>query len=307
MASSTRAGIELNGSVVRYAALSGRDESLELLRLGRCDFDFDAGRELLAARADERLEDVAGALRDVFSGLDPEHLRVALSPVACLQFFAPVSRDSSPSERNESLHWQARHLRGEVDTGFKMVVCPLDRSRRAAEEDWYHVLALDRVVLDNFTRLADAMGGDLRPRFRGTRLTGYQIAARISNGDRPGRADLSDGRLGVLVGAYADRREYTLVENKGWVAGAVADGPDRQEDAYHVARLLDEFDRGAESVGRVFLYGPETDDADGGSLAEIFPDRRERLDPFQAINIDADQVQEGFAHWEYVPALGVAL
>lgn len=302
MANATRAGIELNGAVVRYAALSGRDDALELLRLGRCDFDFDVADLFRSEEPGDRLDDVAGALGDVFSGLDTSHLYVALPPECGVQFFAPVDRGTPPPDRNEALHWQARRLRGASETPFKMVVSGLD-GRDEAEREWYHVLAVDRPAFERFTKVADSVGAGLRPRFRGTVRAGYEIGARLGRQVPPEE----EADVHLLVGAYERRRELTLCEDGKWIATTLAREADREEEAFYAARLLQAVDRSAGDVAGVFLYGPDADEVERGELAEIFSEERERLDPFRAINIDAGDIPEGFAHWEYVPALGVIL
>lgn len=308
MARSTRAGIELSGSVLRYAAVTRSNEAFELQRLGRCDFEFDAARLLQADEADETaLEDVSGALRDVFKGLEVGHLYVALPPSCGVQFFAPVDRSATPTERNETLHWQATQLRADESGPFKMVVCNLDdvgAGERDGEAEWHHVIAVDRTVQERFTRIAGVVDPDVRPRFRGTIFAGYEVGTRIVAGEEAGEDNPTHE---LLVGAYRDRSEITLSQNGRWTAATVADGSDADESVYQAARLLEEVGLAPDVLDRLYTYGSAAEELAEGRFGEIFVDREERLDPFQAINIEAETVSEGFAHWEYVPALGVTL
>lgn len=309
MARSTRAGIELSGSVLRYAAVTRSNGAFELQRLGRCDFEFDAARLLQAEEADETaLEDVSGALRDVFKGLGVGHLYVALPPSCGIQFFAPVDRSATPTERNETLHWQATQLRTDEAGPFKMVVCNLDDvggSERDEQAEWHHVIAVDRSVQERFTRIAGVVDPDVRPRFRGTILAGYEVGTRIVA--REGGAEEEGPTHELLVGAYRDRCEITLSQNGRWTAATVADGSDADESVYQAARLLEEVGLEPDVLDRLYTYGSAAEELAEGRFGEIFVDREERLDPFQAINIEAQSVSEDFAHWEYVPSLGVTL
>jgi len=75
-----RAGIDIYGTVLRYAEVEQRGPRYQLLRLGSCDFDFDIAEAMLQASSPEHIEALTDALNDVFEGSIAARLHVTLHP-----------------------------------------------------------------------------------------------------------------------------------------------------------------------------------------------------------------------------------
>ncbi len=84
----TTAGLELTGSVLRYTEIEQTGPSVRLLRLGNCDFEFDAQADLYSAGDSAHLEPIGEALADVFERTTASVFRFAVPPFCLTSFTA---------------------------------------------------------------------------------------------------------------------------------------------------------------------------------------------------------------------------
>ena len=98
-----RAGIDIYGTVLRYAEVEQRGPRYQLLRLGSCDFDFDIAEAMLQASPPEHIEALTDALNDVFEGSVASRLHVTLHPPTCYSFFTALPVEAPVEERKKRL------------------------------------------------------------------------------------------------------------------------------------------------------------------------------------------------------------
>lgn len=307
MTARARVGLELVDSVLRYAAVEEKDDALRLLRLGRCDFDFDAAERLLAGGEESGLEAVVGAIEDVFDGIDATHFHLVVHSPASTVFAAPVPSGASPAERNEQLHWEAGQLMGLDEEAFKIVVHPAHSEDRGTHGpvDWFYVTALRRDVYSNLVALLNRARERVVPHFAGSAYAASAVTQAIQPIAAGAAEEASISRL--LVGQYANHIEYTLCRPDGAFMSCYWNGEGPGDTAYAAAQLVDQAGESLISLDEVLLYGPAVDEQAMDELTALTSQPPERFNPFEALNVDTGRVEDDFSYWEYVPSIGVTL
>ncbi len=301
---STRAGIDIYGKVLRYAEVEQRQERYHLLRLGRCDFDFDVAAALLEGAA-ERLEALTDALSDVFEGSTAARLYVSLHPPHCYSFFTPLPPEVSKEERKQRLLDEAALLTrsGAKEplrlTADRLYADTLDEDERV---EWYHVLAVQDGLHAGFDRVFRML-----PQTHNRMMVSMHAVAnaveRIEQQDEaPRQAPFS-----LAIGWYPTHVEYTLCHQGRWYFDHFTDADDPDDCAYFALLLLNRLDLSPAAVGRVFLYGGYQDLEAFASLGDVFTVAPEPLDPRRLIELD-EQSMAADEHLDaYAPCIGVAL
>lgn len=307
MSARARVGLELVDSVLRYAAVEETDDVIRLLRLGRCEFDFDAAQRLLADEQGSNVTALAEAVENVLDGIDAVHFHVVVHPPACTTFTAPVAGGTSPAERNEQLHWEAGQLMGLDEESFKIVVHPLlsEDREQTGPVDWFYVAALRRDVYANLVALLEESRGRVVPHFTGS----VHAASSVVHAMEPVGAGppAEESVLRLLVGQYGAHTEYTLCQPRRTFASAYWEGSDAGDAAYAAAQLVDRVDRSLTEIDELLLYGPDPDEQVLSDLTTLTGCSAERFNPFEALNVDTGQVEDDFSYWEYVPSVGVTI
>ena len=306
MSARARVGLELVDSVLRYAAVEEADNVIRLLRLGRCDFDFDAAQRLLGDEEESNVTALAEAVENALNGIEAVHFHVVVHPPACTTFMAPVAGGTSPAERNEQLHWEAGQLMSLDEESFKIVVHPLHTEDRESTGpvDWFYVTALRRDVYANLVALLEEARGRVVPHFTGSVHAASSVVHAMDPVEAgPGEAAVSR----LLVGQYTDHTEYTLCQPQRSFASAYWDRSDAGDAAYAAAQLVDRLDSRLTDIDELLLYGPDPDEQVLSDLTTLTGCSPERFNPFEALNVDTGQVEDDFSYWEYVPSVGVTI
>jgi hypothetical protein len=298
-----RAGIDIHGSVLRYAEVEQYGSRCRLLRLGSCVFDFDLSAEVFRTASPEHLETVAEALGDVFAGSVASELHVALHPPGGYAFFAPLPEALPEAEREERLRDEAAFL---IGTGEALRVEPTPVYTEPVDGSvvaWFHVLAIPEWV---HARLEQAFHALPRVHYRLVRS--MQAAANtIDRIERREPADRSRAPFSLAVGWYETHTEFTLCRNHRWYFSHHAAVGSPADSAYFAAMLLRRLRLAPSDVGRLFLYGSDVDPAQFSLLQTLFPVAPERLNPLQLVDLDPGSLTASFDTEAYVPCIGATL
>lgn len=307
MSARTRVGLELVDSVLRYAALEQEEDAHRLLRLGRCDFEFDAAAWLHEEDAPSRLDTIAGAIEEVLDGIDAIHFHLVVHPPTCTIFTAPVPTDTTPAERNERLHWEAGQLMGVDEQTFKIIVHPL-RSEPTGEGtsiDWFYVMALRRTVYENLVSMLGQARERVVPHFSGSVQAATAVAEQAS--EAVSEADKSYPASRLLVGQYGDRVEYAFSNTSRGATSCYWEGGSASDASYAIARLAETAGEDITAIDEVLLYGSSPHEKVLSEVMKLTGKEPRRFNPFEALKVDTGQVSDEFSYWEYVPSVGVTL
>lgn len=296
-----RAGIELQGSVLRYAELERQEARYHLLRLGSCDFDFDVVAEL-QSQAPRYLDVVAEALCDVLSGTRASEIEVALHPLQVLTFGSLQPESIDPGVLHQRLIAESVWLSGQEATVFRLYfesgwVQTLPEGERLR---WYQVLVLPAHVEQN---LAQVLRRAPCSAFR-IRLSTAGVAKTLSR--MPGPEPGLPPEVGLAIGCYETHTEYTLCRRGSWMLSHYMQGPGANASYFSLA-LLHKLGLAAGMVEQLMLYGTHVTDTLMEALRPLFPVEPVRLNPLVLTTLDPRSLASSFEVEAYVPCIGVAL
>ncbi len=302
MQTDIRAGIELDGSVLRYAEIEHIGERARLLRLGSCDFEFDLTEELPDA-APEKLATLGDALEDVFAGSKASSLSVAVHPPAGCYFFAPLPSGMPNAERQAHLKQQASFLMGDPPD-----LTPHVEDERLYTEsldgndtvDWFYALVFSEEAYASYAELLDRLPfGSSRP--VASMSAAAAVMRRLQGDEQPGSL------YSLAVGVYNSHFEFTLCRGAQWRFAHHAPGGPPEDCAYYVAGLLNRMGVPTDDVERLYLYGRDVDVSAFDAVGEILPVHATRLDIFRALDHNPNGLSKDVSGDAYVTGIGAAL
>lgn len=301
MEAQARASIDIQGTVLRYAEVERYGARYRLLRLGSCDFDFDAAYELLHAAEPTHLEVIADALGDVFEGATATQLNISLHPPGGYSFFAPLPAELGEEACLAHLEQEASLLANcSEEEALFLEVDPL--YAEALEEgqtvNWFHVLALETPIYARFERILQRLP-QLQYRLS---VSTHGAAAVIGH-----LAEEGAGRLRLGIGRYDTHVEYVLCRGASWLYSHYAPVEAAADCAYFAVALLQRLGLAPEEVSRLFVYGKEMSTEEQSLLQSSLRRAPERLDPIRVVDLDPGSLSDDFDAAAYVPCIGVTL
>ena len=302
-----RAGIDLSGTVLRYAEVEQYGSQYRLLRLGSCDFDFDVAREMLHSDRSTHVTTVAEALGDVLAGSVASTVHVTLHPPGCYSFYTPLPVDTSTSARKVRLQQEAALLAG-VDTPLRLTADAVyaEAFEGGGRVDWVHVLAVQEDVHARFERVLRAL-----PQTQHRLMVSMQAAAAtLAQHLRRQGVEAGDERYALAVGAHPTHVEYTLCRGLRWHFSHYAEVTAPADAAYFAVALLRQLGLRPADVDRLCVYaaGEAPADADVFSaLPAVFAAPVAPLDPLALVDLDRSSLTTDFNAQSYVSCIGAAL
>jgi hypothetical protein len=304
----TLAVVGLSGHVLRYAEVAAGAAGPRLLRLGACDFETDAEAAVFGSGDAATLAVVEDALRDVFAGSAARSLVVAVPATASTAFFTPLPVGLAAAERDEQIRQEAALLADlPPATPVRVRAVPVRAEATGASAGspdgggarlWYHVLHVSESVHARLGRLAAALGVgsyDVADAGRGAAA----VVRALPVAEAPDHVVL-------IVGAYADHTEATVVRGGELVFGHHGPGTTPEDTAYYALAALEVAGHDAAAIGRVFATG---DAADADRLAVLAGLAGQDAAPLNPIGLFGRPVDAALA-WElaaFAPVLGAAL
>lgn len=307
-ATGLRAGIELYGTELRYAELEPYGTRHRLLRLGRCDFDFDVADEILKGSNRQHLSTVAEALRDVFSDSTVLRIHVTLHPPACPTFFTPLPTGLDAYAQEQHLQEEAALLlHPDKPHLLHLTTDPVSQGTMPnnTRVEWVHVLALETTAKAQFDHLMKALPN------RSYRLTSSmhavsKAAARILAQDANDAA-ASATPYALVVGWYPSHTEFTLCHHGTWQQSYYAETKTTIDAAFFGLDLLRRLEIKYASVGHLFVYGQEHNLKAFAPLETALPCAAQFLDLHQLVTLDAANAQAIREGETYIPCVAGAL
>jgi len=114
--------------------------------------------------------------------------------------------------------------------------------------------------------------------------------------------------IGLVVGAYPEYTEFGLLRNGHWYYSHHVDAEEPMDATYNVMALLDRLEIPRDAVTQIGLYGLGISANAFAPFETVFGVLPEVIQPFGALGIDPDAVEEsGFGAGAYVPCIGAVL
>lgn len=299
------ASIDLSWATLRYAEAAHAPSGIRPLRLGSCDFDFDITNELLTDSASEHLDVVGQALADVFTGSSAESLRVVVHPPSAHSFVTVVPSDLAGPERAQRFQQEAALMAGtSADEGLHVAASTISADTHLDVEP-VQVLAVPTAWHARFETIVDRLPHDRVEWMLSTQAAARVMAQPMSH---DASVDPMHAAIGLVVGAYPEYTELGLLRNGHWYYSHYVDAEEPMDAAYNAMALLDRLEIPREAVTQIGLYGLGASAGAFAPFETVFGIAPAPIQPFEALGIDPDAVQEsGFGAGAYVPCIGAVL
>ncbi len=297
MRKSVRAGVFFEQSQMRYAEVERASHGPRLLRLGSCDFDFDAETAILHGQQD-RLTTIRDALSDVYSGTDSEDFCVVLPSSAGVAFFAPVPAGMDVAARSKLLANEAAIVAG--SDAYELVSAERadgGDSGDGAADLWHYVAAIPQQLKD---RLSELLSGF--PAVRQHYLSASQAAVRIALS----RTRATPRRL-ALVGCHAGHADIAITNDLTLVTGKTVITEAATDTCYYLAAMLVEEGLDSDRLDAVLLYGTSATDELVRMVRSRIHAGADRLNPLEVVVNDPSSVKASFDATRYVLCIGGAV
>lgn len=303
-ATRVRAGVELSGNVMRYAEVdlgpkgfaaevAGAQVGPRLLRLGACDFDFDASAAILDPSGPTHLDTIARAVKEIFGSSGAERLCMAVHPWQATSFFAPLAAGMPAAERFEQLRQEAAMLAdARQPRPVRVTATPVRVEKTPAGQayHWHHVLRLPEAVHARVEHVAQRVGAGVPHSFVDSAGAAAAVASALGSMDGVA-GDEGETPFALAVGVFGPCIELALTRGDAWYHSAWAEASELSDSAYFGAALLERLNVPRHQVRRLFLYGEAADAALVSGLEDLLAVESRPLDPmrvFKRGNTGAD-------------------
>lgn len=299
-----RAGIDIFGSVMRYAEVEQYGTRYRLLRLGSCDFEFDVFSEVFSAPDPTHLDTVAEAIGDVFTGTISTQFRVSVHPPVGIPFFSPVPPDLPERDRHRRLHHEAALLAG-PDATLELLADPTVTETLAdgSQVMWTHVLALEKSLQERLSFLLRALPqAPFRPM-----VSMQGIALALQRLSQRGALTAEAQPFTLALGCYPTHLEYVLCYNGVWFYSHHTPPGTPVDAAFFTLALFRHLRIDPRHLGRLFVYGVEVDMAAYKVCEKALGLVPELLNVVPVVDLDPQSLAASFDVEAYAPCIGVAL
>jgi hypothetical protein len=289
-----RALVALSGPVLTYAEVG---HAGALLRLGACEFPFDAEHAVYVSGDPDALGTLSEAVAEIFAGTEAQTLLVAASPLVATTFFAPLPAALDDAARDEHLRQEASLLADVPPTHPVRIrisaMGPADL--QGVPHRWYHVLHVAEPIHARVSLLAQTL-----------RLDRYDLVATSRAAAMLVPPDPAARGLDLLVGCFASHTEVALLDGPDQLFGSHGPGHTPEDSAYFALAALQRIGRDTTQVGRLLAYGDALGPGRLAVLEGLVGSAAVLLDPLAPFSrrpagIDAHDLAA------YVPVLGAAL
>jgi len=298
MAAISTAGVEFTGNVMRYSEIEHLDAKFRLLRLGNCEFEFDAAAVVYQGDHPEHIETVRDALKDVFQDTEASFLRFVLPSNITTRFSSVVPAGSDEEEQMEQIAFETRLLGGESEAG-DVFPAPLLVSPDTGLLE-FSVSHLEPEISENLTRIGQAFPTipvQLVPSSDAAFLAFRHVAHRNSY----------PRGVYLLIGSYGRGTDLVLIKDGSPLSHTSVSTPHPSDVAYHALLLVSRFGILHSDLKRVFIYGEETSPALVSIVDEAFGEKGSIFNPSAIVDLEEDRFEENFPIQAFVPSMGAAI
>ena len=243
-----RAGVEFHGSAMRYAEIEELNREYRLLRLGDCQFEFDAYEVLFNDGPDAFLDTISEAVAEVFQGSAARDFRVAVHPPVAKTFLSSVPKTVSASLTNEQLVFESAVLDISRDVSA-LRSNELTAATLEAEPDGQTTPTVSKAAEApeghrrvHVSHLSSGIDAKLQKVFSNA---GWPDFAIISSSEAAANLTkrLSDVQMDkdaplLSLGIFADHSIYTIVQKGEWVYDHVRPENSPSDVAYFAMHVL---------------------------------------------------------------------
>ena len=299
-----RAGVEFHGSAMRYAEIEEVNREFRLLRLGDCQFEFDAFEVLFKKGPDAFLDTISEAITEVFQGSAAKDFRIAIHPPVAKTFLSSVPSTASPSLRDEQLIFESAVL--DIDRD----VSALRSNELAAQSTAESVDTGDAHRRVHVSHVATDVSAKLEKVFTRAGWPDFEI---ISSSEAVAKltrrlAEVQPDKNAPLmsVGIFADHSVYTIVKNGEWLYDHVRPENDPTDVAYFAMQAMAAAGISVTDLSMISHYGSEDLYSASGTLNSVFKVPVQVMNPIETVGLRGNAFEKDFAQTAFTVCIGSA-
>ena len=298
MEAGASAGVEFVGNLMRYAEVERRSDGYRLLRLGNCEFEFDAASVVYGGLLPRRMTTIQDAIGDVFKDTEAGQFTFVLPTSIMTSFKTHAAKGIAEGEFRKQIAFETKLMNGGKGEGDLFPGKPYDSEK----SNWS---TLNVTHLENEVGIRVRQLGSSFPESNSIVLPGSMASmnALQSLVSITGAASGST----LLIGCYDNQTDFILskmdedVRIRSWGTQTHADRVYfALESLHHASISISEIDS-------ILVYGHEMDTPLLDSLEAEFGDLVAIFDPAPIVDMDSTRFEKGFPLHAFVPCIGAAL
>lgn len=298
MAGISTAGVEFSRDLMRYAEVEQTDGQFKLMRLGNCEFEFDAAAVLFDGDSPEYLNAIRDAMGDIFRDTEATRFRFVIPSHWQTRFTTAVPEEADVNLRSALIGYETRLFTNNREGGD---IFPAHlRSNPETGAHRFAVSHIDESVSRSLTELQSVFPEaslDLAPSMMAATLAFRHVAHRKQ---LPSSAYL-------LVGAVDHGYDLILMRGAEPLTQESIRAGSPADLAYRALLCCSRFGMTWKDVETVFVYGARLSAEALDALANAFGPRVERINPGVVVGLERDHFGDNYPIEAFLPVLGAAI
>lgn len=283
---------------MRYAEVEHSDGRYRLLRLGNCEFEFDASTVVFGQGPRHLRNAVREALGDIFQDTEASLFRFVIPSDLQTRFTTAVPVEADVNQRSALIGYETRLFTGNKEGGD---VFPAHlRSDPESGAQRFAVSHIDESVSETLRDLSSIFPGvpvQMSPSMMAATLAFRHVAHR----------EQLPGRCYLVVGCNESSSDIILMRGAEPQAQDHVETVHPTDVAYHALLTCSRNGRAWHQVDGVFIHGRRTGNDVVSALSDAFGDRVETLNPGVIVDLEEDRFEADFPIEAFVPVIGAAI
>lgn len=298
MAGLSTAGVEFSGDLMRYAEVEHADGHYRLLRLGNCEFEFNASDVVFGTGPVHLRSAVREALGDIFRDTEASVFRFVIPSHLQTRFTTAVPLEADVNQRSALIGYETRLFTGNREGGD---VFPAHlRTNPDTGAQRFAVSHIDESVSEVLRDVVSVFPGvpvQLAPSMMATTLAFRHIAHR----------EQLPGRFYLVLGCQEDSTDIILMQGAEPLTQDHVRTVHPADTAYQALLACSRFGRAWHEVDGVLVYGPRAAEVSASALPAAFGDRVRTLNPGVIVDLEDERFGPDFPIEAFVPVIGSAI
>jgi len=292
----SRVGISFSRGVMRYVEVDRRESGWGLVRLGSCDFEFNAERELFGDVMSRKLDVMRSAVSDVFASTFTGVVRCVVPAASTTAFRTAVEETDSRDQRESMLAFEASVLTA-GKTGGDLYPTEGTPQEPGAPVP-VHVYHVDEETTTRVRHVCSV--------FDDTPIEPVPSATAVYHGVWPLIASSAPSCV-LLLGAYDQYTEYQVILDGTRRADTVVDAGEEADRIYFSLDAVRRLGIDVNRVDNVLLHGDRVDGSLIAALHEVWTGRVELANPGPVVQLEEGRLEADFGFEAFLATVGAAI
>jgi len=298
MVPQSTAGVEFVGNLMRYAEVEYDGTSHKLLRLGNCEFEFNASDVVYSGGFPQRIETIQDALKDVFQDTISSSFRFALPSSSLTRFESLVPTDAPEQTAKAQIGFETHLMSGGEAEGDVFPGEPYQKFNPLVSG--YAVHHLSQQISERLKELCEIFPDQTKSHLPSPNSSVRTFRKLLELGKVPtGNA--------LLIGCYPEHTDYIALSGGIPIKLISRNTPTEADRVYFGHEAIQRLPDSSFLNTAVYVYGHTSMQPVLDLLALDFQDAVSVLNPGPIVELDESRFEKDFPIQAFVPCLGAAI